>query len=110
MMNFVPLAARVVALNIVAISVAFVLCLSSGSRISSAQVNIEPWTLLWSDEFDGLAGTRVDTDKWIYDLGTGYPCAGCPVRWGTGEVEVMTDSTANVYQDGQGHLVIKPLH
>ena len=28
---------------------------------------------------------------------------------GTGEIETMTNSTANVFQDGAGHLVIKPI-
>lgn len=64
-------------------------------------------TLTWSDEFNGAAGTGVDTEKWLYDIGTGYP--GGPPNWGTGEVEFMTDDIANVYHDGKGHLAIKPL-
>jgi len=31
------------------------------------------WKLVWRDEFNGRAGTGVDRDKWLYDLGTGYP-------------------------------------
>lgn len=68
------------------------------------------WQLIWSDEFNGAANTGVNTQDWQYALGTGYGCAGCPPNWGTGEVEVMTDSTANVYHDGEGHLVIRPIH
>ena len=67
------------------------------------------WRLIWSDEFNGAAGTGVNTANWIYDTGTGYSCAGCPSNWGTGEVESMSSSTANVYQDGAGHLAIKPI-
>ena len=67
------------------------------------------WRLIWSDEFNGTAGTGVNTANWIYDTGTGYSCAGCPSNWGTGEVESMSSSTANVYQDGAGHLAIKPI-
>jgi beta-glucanase (GH16 family) len=67
------------------------------------------WRLVWSDEFNGPANTGVDQNKWIYDIGTGYGCAGCPPNWGTGEVETMSSSTDNVYQDGNGHLVIKPI-
>lgn len=67
------------------------------------------WTLAWSDEFSGAAGTGVDTNNWLYDTGTGYGCSGCPSNWGTGEVETDTTSTANVYQDGAGHLVIKAI-
>jgi len=65
------------------------------------------WRLIWRDEFNRPAGTGVDTKKWLYDLGTGYP--GGPPNWGTGEIEVMTDDTANIYHDGDGHLAIRPL-
>jgi beta-glucanase (GH16 family) len=65
------------------------------------------WTLVWSDDFTGAAGTQVNGANWLYDLGTSYP-GGAP-NWGTGEIETMTNSTANVYQDGGGNLVIKPI-
>jgi hypothetical protein len=65
------------------------------------------WTTVFSDDFNGAAGTGVNTANWLYDLGHGYP--GGAGNWGTGEVESMTNSTANVYQDGAGHLVIKPI-
>ncbi|MBA4493895.1 family 16 glycosylhydrolase [Paenactinomyces guangxiensis] len=65
------------------------------------------WTLQFSDDFNGASGTGVDRAKWIYDIGHGYP--GGPANWGTGEIEFMTDSTNNVYQDGSGHLVIKAI-
>jgi len=59
--------------------------------------------LTWSDDFSGAAGTGLDTNVWRYDAGAG-------ANFGTGEVETTTTSTANVYQDGQGHLVLKALH
>jgi beta-glucanase (GH16 family) len=65
------------------------------------------WQLVWSDDFNGAAGTGVDTGNWLYDTGTSYP--GGAGNWGTGEVETMTNSTANVYRDGSGHLAIKPI-
>src|SRR6266487_3447248 len=65
------------------------------------------WSLVWSDDFTGHAGSRVSSRNWLYDVGTSYP-GGAP-NWGTGEVETMTSSTANVYRDGAGHLVIKPI-
>ena len=68
------------------------------------------WNQVWSDEFNGSANTGVSPSYWLYDTGTGYGCAGCPGGWGTGEVETMTNSTSNVYQDGSGHLVIKALN
>ncbi len=67
------------------------------------------WTQIWGDEFNGAANTGVNTSNWLYDTGTGYGCSGCPSNWGTGEVETMTNSTANVFQDGSGHLVIKAI-
>ena len=68
------------------------------------------WNQIWSDEFNGAANTGVNTSNWLYDTGTGYGCSGCPNNWGTGEVESMSTSTSNVYQDGNGHLVIKALN
>jgi hypothetical protein len=65
------------------------------------------WTTVFSDDFNGAAGTGVNTANWLYDTGTSYP--GGAGNWGTGEVETETNSTANVYQDGSGHLVIKPI-
>jgi beta-glucanase (GH16 family) len=66
------------------------------------------WTAVFSDRFTGPAGSRVDP-KWVYDIGTHYNGAGCPASWGTGEVESATRSTANVSQDGHGHLLIRPV-
>src|SRR4051812_7988237 len=64
-------------------------------------------TTVFSDDFTGAAGTGLNTANWLYDTGTSYP--GGAANWGTGEVETMTNSTANVYQDGSGNLVIKPI-
>src|SRR6185369_10909329 len=64
-------------------------------------------TTVFSDDFTGAAGTGLNTANWLYDTGTSYP--GGAANWGTGEVERMTDSTQNVYQDGAGNLVIKPI-
>ncbi|GAA4214323.1 glycoside hydrolase family 16 protein [Actinocatenispora rupis] len=64
------------------------------------------WDTVFADDFTGAAGSKLDGTNWLYDTGTGYP--GGADHWGTGEVETMTDSTDNVYQDGNGHLVIKP--
>jgi len=65
------------------------------------------WTQVFADDFNGAANTGLNTGNWLYDLGHGYP--GGAANWGTGEVENMTNSTQNVYQDGAGHLVIKPI-
>jgi len=62
------------------------------------------WTLAWSDEFDGAAGSRVDPAKWGHDLGDG--CGNGICGWGNNEKEYYTDATENVSLDGQGHLQI----
>ena len=59
------------------------------------------WMLVWSDEFNGPAGTPPDPAKWNYDLGGG--------GWGNGEAEVYTNSPNNVFQDGKGNLVIRAI-
>jgi hypothetical protein len=61
------------------------------------------FSLTWSDDFTGASGTGVNTGTWKYDTGPGS-------GFGTGEIETMTNSTANVFQDGAGHLVLRALH
>ncbi|MFI0806710.1 glycoside hydrolase family 16 protein [Streptomyces echinatus] len=64
------------------------------------------WTQVFADDFDGPAGSGVDTADWQYDTGTSYP--GGAANWGTGEVETMTSGTGNVSLDGNGNLLITP--
>jgi beta-glucanase (GH16 family) len=61
------------------------------------------FTTTWSDDFSGGSGTGVPAANWKYDTGPGS-------SFGTGEIETMTNSTSNVYEDGNGHLVLKALH
>ena len=65
---------------------------------ASAQIT-SGWKLVWSDEFNGAAGTAPDPLNWNFDLGGG--------GWGNGEAEVYTSSTNNAFQDGKGNLVIR---
>ncbi len=57
--------------------------------------------LVWSDEFDGPAGSPPDSADWTFDVGA----------WGAsaGELETYTDDPANVSLDGEGHLAITAL-
>ena len=66
------------------------------------------WTTTYSDSFSGSAGSGVDSG-WTYDTGTQYNGTGCTANYGTGEVESNTSSTANVSEDGSGHLNITPV-
>src|ERR1019366_7289491 len=59
------------------------------------------WQLVWSDEFNGPAGSPPDSTKWNYNLGGG---AGA-----NNEAETYTNSPNNVFQDGQGNLVIRAI-
>ena len=67
------------------------------------------YELTWKDDFNGAAGKPVEPGKWIYDVGTGYGCAGCPSQWGTFEIESMSDGAENVSFDGAGNLLITPV-
>jgi beta-glucanase (GH16 family) len=59
------------------------------------------WKLAWSDEFNAPAGTPPDPAKWTYDLGA--------TGWGNQELQEYTRSSDNVFQDGQGNLLIRVL-
>jgi hypothetical protein len=59
------------------------------------------WTTVFGDNFAGPAGSAPSAANWFYDIGTGY---------GTGEKEQTTNSTSNVYLDGNGHLVLKAIN
>lgn len=64
------------------------------------------WSQVFLDEFDGAAGSGVNTVDWQYTTGTSYP--GGPAAFGTGEVETMTADPANVSLDGTGNLRVTP--
>jgi beta-glucanase (GH16 family) len=59
----------------------------------------QTYTLRWSDEFDGPAGSVPDQAKWNYDVGGN--------GWGNNELETYTRRSDNAFLDGDGHLVIK---
>jgi beta-glucanase (GH16 family) len=58
------------------------------------------WTLTWSDEFNGAAGTVPDNAKWTFDIGTGSN------GWGNSELQYYTNRSSNIQQDGKGNLII----
>jgi Beta-1,3-glucanase/Carbohydrate binding module family 56/Chitobiase/beta-hexosaminidase C-terminal domain/Glycosyl hydrolases family 16 len=64
------------------------------------------WNLVFSDDFNGAAGSAVNGANWQYTTGTSYP--GGPANFGTHEVETMTANAANVALDGAGNLKITP--
>lgn len=75
----------------------------TGAGPATYYVPVGDWRLIWSDEFNGGAGTPPDPANWTYDVGAS--------GWGNNELENYTDSTDNARMDGAGHLdihVIKP--
>jgi beta-glucanase (GH16 family)/uncharacterized protein involved in high-affinity Fe2+ transport len=91
----------------------------SCTGVSSITVNGTTYAPQWCQEFNGSAGSP-DTTVWNFDLGNNN-------GWGNGEVEVycgppgypnnpsqcpttFSTSTAPVYIDGNGHLVIQPIN
>jgi Ricin-type beta-trefoil lectin domain/Glycosyl hydrolases family 16 len=60
------------------------------------------WSTVFSDDFNGGAGTAPSSANWTYDLGPGS-------NFGTGEIETATNSTQNVHLDGNGNLDITAL-
>ena len=57
-----------------------------------------PWEMVWSDEFEGEAGTPIDVEKWAHDVG-GH-------GWGNDQLEYNTDRADNASLDGEGHLAL----
>jgi beta-glucanase (GH16 family) len=56
------------------------------------------WSLAWSDEFEGPAGSPVDPAVWRPEVG-GH-------GWGNEELQYYTDGTSNAALDGAGNLAI----
>ena len=71
---------------------------AAGSAGSASKCPSTAWKLVWSDDFDGTAGTAVDGTKWAYDSGP---------NWYNGELQDYTTGNANASLDGKGNLVIE---
>ncbi|WP_019135884.1 glycoside hydrolase family 16 protein [Cellulomonas massiliensis] len=54
--------------------------------------------VIWSQEFNGAAGSAPDPAVWSYDTGAG--------GWGNNELQTYTTSRSNSQLDGNGNLVI----
>jgi hypothetical protein len=80
-----------------ALFIIFATGLTFVSVSSPQKAHAASWNQIFNDDFSGSAGSGLNTSNWKYDTGTG---------WGTGEIETMSSSTANVQQDGNSHLQI----
>jgi len=100
----IPFTTAILATSLLVLSAAgFAVATLTGTAAAAVPSAPPGFTLTWSDDFNGASGTGVDTGTWKYDTGPGS-------TFGTGEIETMTNSTANVFQDGGGHLVLRALH
>lgn len=92
--------------NIIKTGAAFaILALIGGCEIEPEQTRPDrSYTLTWSDEFDGEAGTQPNIDMWTYDIGTGDN------GWGNSESQSYTNNPENVSMDGEGNLVITAIN
>lgn len=74
---------------------------AAGLLTASAQ-NLPGWQLVWADEFDQTDGSSPDTNKWVFDIGTGNS------GWGNNELQYYTSRTNNARIES-GHLIIEAL-
>lgn len=65
----------------------------------SLGVSAQGGKLVWSDEFEGKAGSAPDPARWVHMKGGS--------GWGNKELQYYTDSTRNSRLDGSGSLVIE---
>jgi beta-glucanase (GH16 family) len=84
-------------------SSALLVCTCSTASIVSTPPRAT-WVQVWSDEFDGAAGSRIDDTKWSYETADGCKQGIC--GWGNNEKEYYTDATENIALNGQGQLMI----
>ena len=90
--------ALVTALAMVALAVLALRVLQVPLPTNTAPEETSMPGLVWSDEFDGPAGSGVDRSRWEVDKGAG--------GWGNNELQNYTDDPANLALDGEGHLAI----
>jgi beta-glucanase (GH16 family) len=81
----------------VVIATAFLILSCGGGAPSLQPPPASGFSLVWSDEFNGVDGSSPDSSKWTYDTGGN--------GWGNNELEYYTSRTQNV-QIKAGNLVI----
>lgn len=91
-----PLAALLSALTLVAAGAT--VSAAAQQTVPSAPLATAVGDVVWSQEFNGAAGTGPDTSVWSYDTGAG--------GWGNAELQSYTTSRSNSALDGQGNLVL----
>src|SRR5436305_1248062 len=72
---------------------------ATGMATATATGQASPWKLVWSDEFNGPRGAPPDPNKWTHEIGGG--------GWTQPPILNYNTENRNVYQDGQGNLVLE---
>jgi beta-glucanase (GH16 family) len=77
---------------------------------TAVQAHAQTWNLIWSDEFNGPAGTFPDSTRWNFDVGNNG-------GWGNGESEFYcaagsnsspcSSANPNAIMNGNGSLIIR---
>lgn len=82
----------------VAAFLSLLLVLNSCKKEAVQTLPERSWELVWSDDFNGAAGSAPDNTKWTFDIGGG--------GWGNNELQTYTSNANNIKVDGSGKLVI----
>ena len=86
------------------ISLLALLAATAPAAVRAAVPTVNGFTLAWSDDFEGAAGSLPKSENWIFTTGTSYP--GGAANFGTGEIQTYTKDPANVQLDGKGNVKI----
>lgn len=87
------------------------LALATAALLLTTSVHAQTWTLKWSDEFNGAAGSLPSSSNWTYDTGNsgfGNPEIETYCAAGSNTSPCST-SQPNAAMDGNGNLVIKAI-
>jgi beta-glucanase (GH16 family) len=85
-------------LQLAGVCSALLLAFSSCEREAVQTLPQREWDLVWSDDFNGTAGSTPDNTKWSFDIGGG--------GWGNNELQTYTNNANNIKLDGSGKLMI----
>ncbi|KAK8118199.1 beta-glucanase [Apiospora kogelbergensis] len=85
-------------------SILALLAAAGPSMVQAAVPSVNGFTLAWSDDFEGGAGSLPKAENWIFTTGTQYPNGAA--NFGTGEIQTYTKDPKNVQLDGKGNVKI----
>lgn len=84
------------------ILILFTVSCDSDDPTNVDESQIEGFTLVWSDEFDGPG---IDSDIWGFETGDGTDF-GLPTGWGNSELQIYTSDASNVSIQSESELSV----